>query len=154
MDTETHSQIIEILDTVPDMTIATVRPDGFPQATVVAFVHDDLRLYFATGRSAQKARNIALCDKVSATVTKPYDGWDEIEGVSLGGHAGEVTDPDELRAARTLIMERFPQTADLLPEDIGEIAVFRIDPVVIALLDYSRGFGHVRTIEVEAKLPG
>ena len=153
MDTETHSQIIEILDTVADMTLATVRPDGFPQATVVSFVHDDLRLYFATGHTAQKALNIAACDKVSATVTKPYERWEEIEGISLGGHAGEVSDPDELRAARTLLMERFPQIADLPAEAIGEIAVFRIDPVVISLLDYARAFGHTRNIEIERKLP-
>ena len=152
MDTETHAQIIRILDTAQDMSLATLRPDGFPQATVVSFVHDDLTLYFGTFRGAQKARNIARCDKVSATVTPPYAAWDEIEGLSLGGHAGEVTDRDELARVTTLLMARFPQAEDYAPDDPGEMVLIRIDPVVITLLDYSRGFGHSETIEVQPAL--
>ena len=152
MDVEAHAQIMEILDSVKDMTIATIRSDGFPQATVVAFVHDDLRLYFATALASQKARNIVMCDKVSDTITRPYDRWGEIEGLSLGGHASEVTDPDELRAAHTLLMARFPETVEVEPEMMGEIGVFRIDPSVISLLDYTKGFGHAELIEIEKKL--
>ena len=152
MDVNTHAQIIKILDSAKDMTIATVRSDGFPQSTVVAFVHDDLRLYFSTALASQKALNLVVCDKVSATITQSYSHWREIEGLSLGGYASEVTDPEELRTANTLLEERFPETAHLVPEGIGEIAVFRVDPVVVSLLDYSKGFGHTEVIEVEEKL--
>src|SRR4051794_28114815 len=34
--------IIDLLSRCKDMTIATVRPDGAPQATVVSYVHDGL----------------------------------------------------------------------------------------------------------------
>ena len=69
MDITAHAQIIDILDRAADMALATVRSDGFPQVTVVTFVHDDLKIYFATEPGAQKAVNIADCDKVSLTVT-------------------------------------------------------------------------------------
>lgn len=153
MDQDTHAQIIRLLDEVPDMTIATLRPDGFPQATVVSFVHDDLRLYFGTFAGSQKALNIAECDKVSCTVTRPYGTWDEIEGLSLGGHASRVTDADELRRAGELLMERFPQAADYDTGDLGQLVMIRIDPVVISLLDYARGFGHTETLDVQDRLP-
>ena len=58
-------KILAILEEATDMTIATVRPDGYPQATAVGYVHDGVTLYFGTAGELQKARNIALCDKVS-----------------------------------------------------------------------------------------
>ncbi|RUW86899.1 pyridoxamine 5'-phosphate oxidase family protein [Mesorhizobium sp. M7A.F.Ca.US.010.02.1.1] len=41
--------MINILARCMDMTIATARSDGSPQATVVSFVHDGLLLYFGCG---------------------------------------------------------------------------------------------------------
>ena len=152
MDSETHAQIIEILDRTRDMTVATIRRDGFPQATVVSFVHDDFRLYFETFPSAQKAQNINACDKVSTTITPPYRSWEEIEGLSLAGHAQQVTDPDEFKRVGDLMLERFPQAQNYEPPDGEAVILFRIDPVVISLLDYSRGFGHAELLDVQARL--
>ncbi len=152
MKSETHAQIIEILDQTDDMTIATVRPDGFPQATVVAFVHDDLRIYFSTYPGSQKVRNISENDKVSLTITRPYTKWEEIEGLSVGGHAHLVTDPDEARRAGMLLLERYPEVADVMGDAAADAAFVRVDPVVISLLDYSKGFGHTEQIEVQDRL--
>ncbi|HKP80094.1 MAG TPA: pyridoxamine 5'-phosphate oxidase family protein, partial [Phenylobacterium sp.] len=38
--------ILKVLDEHRTMAVATVRPDGWPQATIVGYVHDDLTLYF------------------------------------------------------------------------------------------------------------
>ncbi len=154
METEQHAQIIEILDQTNDMTLATIRPDGFPQATVVAFVHDDLRIYFSTFPLSQKAQNIVGNDKVSLTITRPYTRWEEIEGLSVGGHAHVVTDPDEARRAGLLILDRYPEVADVMGDSPSEIepVIIRIDPVVISLLDYSKGFGHTELIDVQDRL--
>jgi hypothetical protein len=135
------------------MTIATVRPDGFPQATVVSFVHDDLKLYFGTFSGSQKALNLAACDKVSCTVTRPCRSWDEIEGLSLGGHGRLVTDPDEFDRATKLLLARFPQASAYGPDDRWQLVMVRIDPVVISLLDYAKGFGHAETFQVQGLLP-
>ena len=48
MDLESHIQIVEVLDAVRDLTIATIRSDGLPQAAAVELMHDDPRLCFAT----------------------------------------------------------------------------------------------------------
>ncbi len=153
MHTDQHAQIIDILDRTPDMTIATVRPDGFPQATVVGFVHDDLVLYFATFPASQKAANIAECDKVSVTVTPPYDAWSDIEGLSIGGHASVVEDTDEMSRAGQLMIDRYPQVVELMPDRPGDTIFMRIDPVVITILDYRRGFGHSEQVMVQDLLP-
>ena len=46
MDPELSQEIISILDDANDMTIATVREDGYPQATTVSYVNDGLKIYF------------------------------------------------------------------------------------------------------------
>ena len=46
MDETIHRRIVEILDRERIMTLATVRPDGWPQATTVGYVNDGLSLYF------------------------------------------------------------------------------------------------------------
>ena len=100
MDNATRDKILAILGGATEMTIATVRPDGFPQATTVSYVHDGFTLYFGTPAHSQKARNIGLSDKVSLTVNLPYDRTEEILGLSMGAHAARVTDTSEIARCR------------------------------------------------------
>jgi nitroimidazol reductase NimA-like FMN-containing flavoprotein (pyridoxamine 5'-phosphate oxidase superfamily) len=144
-----RKQIVSIIDDIDDMTIATVREDGFPQATTVSYVNDGLTIYFGTGAHAQKARNLARSDKVSLTINRPYKSWDEIEGVSVGGRAVKVSDQQEQQKVGALMFKKFPQIAKYAdsPPDT-ELAIYRVDPIVISLLDYRKGFGHTELAEV------
>ncbi len=112
MDSATRDKIVAILGGGSEMAIATVRPDGFPQATTVSYVHDGVTLYFGTAADSQKARNIALNDKVSLTVNLPYDRTEEILGLSMGALAARVTDPAEIANVGELMLKRFPEGAD------------------------------------------
>lgn len=144
-------KIISIIDDADDLTIATVREDGFPQATTVSYVNDGLSIYFGTSSDSQKAKNIARNDKVSLTINRPYANWDEIVGISLAGHAKVVTDKAESQKAGELVLKKFPQVEQYMPSDAdmkGELVFFRIDPVVVSLLDYGKGFGHTDLVEV------
>ena len=96
MKYQLQQKIQDILDQCVDMTVATVLPDGAPQATVVSFVYDGLIIYFVCGASSQKAVNIAHDPRVAVTMTPSYGNWDEIEGLSIVGTAEVVTDANEL----------------------------------------------------------
>jgi nitroimidazol reductase NimA-like FMN-containing flavoprotein (pyridoxamine 5'-phosphate oxidase superfamily) len=144
-----RSRIVDVLAHCDDITIATIRPDGYPQATTVSYVSDGMNIYFGTNANSQKARNLAACDKVSATVNKPYRTWDEILGVSLGGRARLLTDKAEMARAGVLMLKKFPQIGKYMPEDPGSLALFRIAPTVVSLLDYSKGFGHTDLLVVQ-----
>ncbi|MEZ5667569.1 MAG: pyridoxamine 5'-phosphate oxidase family protein [Alphaproteobacteria bacterium] len=133
-----------------DLAIATLRPDGFPQATTVSYVADGLTIYFGCGEHSQKARNIARDARVSLTLTLDYDDWTGIRGLSLAGLAERVTDPAEVGHIGKLMMARFPQVADLDPPWEGDIAFIRVMPKVISVLDYRKGFGHTDLVA----LPG
>ena len=147
MDKTLHQTILDILAQTNDMTIATIRPDGWPQATTVSYVSDGLSIYFVTGGHAQKAQNIAKCDKISLTVDRPYKDWTAIQGLSLGGTAARVTDEDEIARIEKLMAKKFPKLTEFdMPE--GALAFFKVTPKVISILDYSKGFGHTDLVTV------
>ena len=148
MDSATRDKIVAILEGRSEMTIATVRPDGYPQATTVSYVHDGLTVYFGTATDSQKARNIERCDKVSLTVTLPYDRSEEILGLSMGARAARVTDRDEIAKVGRLMLKRFPQGADFGPDEADSIAIFAVKPVVVSVLDYRNGIGHTELVTV------
>ena len=150
MDAAARKQIVSIIDDVDDMTIATVRDDGYPQATTVSYVNDGMTIYFGTSSDSQKSRNIAANNKVSLTIDRPYDNWDEIEGLSMSGTAAAVTDPAEKEKVGTLVLKKFPQVKDFMPPDMPPeaLVIFRIEPKFVSLLDYKKGFGHTEFFEV------
>lgn len=151
MDPETRKRILKILDDAKDLTIATKRADGYPQATVVSFVHDGEAIYFGCDAHSQKARNIARDERVSATVTPPYGRWEEIRGISLGGRAYRLTDEKERTRVSGLMLKRFPQVVDFIKTVAAEdIVYYRLEPEVVSLLDYRQGFGHT---ELHQALP-
>jgi general stress protein 26 len=142
MDKGLEATIVRLMSTTNDMTIATIRPDGYPQATTVSYVSDGMKIYFGCNAASQKARNLTANDKVSLTINAPYASWNEIHGLSLGGNAARVTDKAELARVRNLMLGKFPQIAQYGMDGEGDIAVFRISPKAISLLDYTKGFGH------------
>lgn len=143
-------EILSILDDANDMTIATVREDGYPQATTVSYVNDGLNIYFGCADNSQKARNLARDSKVSLTVNLPYTSWNDIRGLSIGGRAERVTDPQELNEASELIFEKFPQIARYAPAELEDIVLFRVTPEVISVLDYRKGFGHSDLVKLRS----
>ena len=107
-----QQKIVGIMSRCVDMTVATTRPDGAPQATVVSFVHDGLTVYFACSAKSQKAANISHEPRVSLTMTIPYKNWLEIEGLSIAATATEVEDANEISSIGKLIVIGFPRSAD------------------------------------------
>ena len=47
MDQSQHAFVMHVLDSARDLTLATIRPDGYPQATTVSFAHEDTELLTA-----------------------------------------------------------------------------------------------------------
>jgi nitroimidazol reductase NimA-like FMN-containing flavoprotein (pyridoxamine 5'-phosphate oxidase superfamily) len=65
MKPQIKSFILKQMKTHRSMTVATVRNDGWPQATTVAYVNDGLDLYFCCDPDSQKVRNISRCRRRS-----------------------------------------------------------------------------------------
>jgi len=56
MDEEIRKQILALLDQNRIMTIATLRPDGWPQATTVGYVNEGLTFTFSVASTARRPR--------------------------------------------------------------------------------------------------
>ena len=68
MDDSMKQKILSLLDAHRIMTIATLRPDGWPQATTVGYVNEGLTLWFLCGLESQKANNLARDNRVSWSI--------------------------------------------------------------------------------------
>jgi len=68
----------------------------------------------------------------------------EITGLSMAARAQVVTDPSESQKALRLLMLKYPQQASIpLPMPAAaDVRIFRVTPMVISVLDYSKGFAH------------
>ena len=87
MDGDIRQKILTLLDQHRIMTIATLRPDGWPQATTVGYANDGLTLYFLCGPDSQKAGNLARDDRVSLTIDHDTPQVMEITGLSMAARA-------------------------------------------------------------------
>jgi nitroimidazol reductase NimA-like FMN-containing flavoprotein (pyridoxamine 5'-phosphate oxidase superfamily) len=156
MDEKLKQKILMLLDQHRIMTIATLRPDGWPQATTVGYANDGMTLYFLCGKDSQKAANLARDERVSLTIDHDTPEVMEITGLSMAARAQRVADPAEGQRALNLLMQKYPQPQEPLPIAMptpDEVAIFRLTPVVISVLDYTRGFGHADLVVCEGASP-
>jgi nitroimidazol reductase NimA-like FMN-containing flavoprotein (pyridoxamine 5'-phosphate oxidase superfamily) len=144
---------IEILDSQRMMAISTVRPDGWPQTTIVGYANQGWTVYFAISRSSQKFANIAKDDRVSIAIASEPRSLGEIKAVYAGAHASEVTDGEERQLAWRLLTERHPNLADFGPPDASDEALMRADCKFVSVLDYSKGIGHAEALIVGEDQP-
>ena len=148
MDDTLKSKILELLDQHRLMTIATNRLDGWPQATTVGYVNEGLTIYFLCSPQSQKAANLARGNRVSLTIDHDVNDPMAITGLSMAALAQPVTDQAEVAKTMNLLGTRYPEYVSLPIPKPEEIAVYRVLPKVISILDYSKGFGHSDLVTV------
>jgi nitroimidazol reductase NimA-like FMN-containing flavoprotein (pyridoxamine 5'-phosphate oxidase superfamily) len=145
MDQEIRKKVLALLDQHRIMTIATLRPDGWPQATTVGYVNEGLTLYFLCGLDSQKATNLAKDDRVSLTIDHDTPDIMAITGISMAARAKPVTDRVEAAKVLSMLPLKYPEQKVPLPIPMpgpDDVRIFRVMPTVISVLDYSKGFGH------------
>jgi nitroimidazol reductase NimA-like FMN-containing flavoprotein (pyridoxamine 5'-phosphate oxidase superfamily) len=144
MDEEIRQKILTLLDQHRIMSIATLRPDGWPQVTTVGYANEGLTLYFLCGPDSQKAANLARDDRVSLTIDHDTPQVMEITGLSMAARVQVVVDKTEAEKAFCLLMLKYPEQASIpLPMPTpADVRIFRVTPMVISVLDYSKGFAH------------
>jgi nitroimidazol reductase NimA-like FMN-containing flavoprotein (pyridoxamine 5'-phosphate oxidase superfamily) len=144
MDEAIKKKILKLLDEHRIMTVATLRPDGWPQATTVGYVNEGLTLYFLCGLESQKARNLARDDRLSLTIDHDTPDIMAITGLSMAARAQAVVDRNEALKVLGMMPLKYPENVSLpMPMPTPEqVRIFRVTPTVISVLDYSKGFAH------------
>jgi nitroimidazol reductase NimA-like FMN-containing flavoprotein (pyridoxamine 5'-phosphate oxidase superfamily) len=128
------------------MAISTVRPDGWPQTTIVGYANDGLQIYFLIFRASQKFANIEKDDRISFAVgAEPIDVRN-ITAVYSSAHACEVTEPPERARAWNLLARRHPNLRDFVPPPEADAAMMRASCEHLSVLDYTKGFGYTEEL--------
>jgi len=152
--------VLRILDENRTLTLATLRADGWPQATTVGFVRDDLTLYFVVSRESQKLANLRRDPRASLAVGHPPETGREVRGVSMAARIDEVGEPAEIERLNKLVAARYSGVLVFAPRT-NSSAVLRARPQLISLVDDGEGLSKpvllevtVRTELKPAKAPG
>jgi len=150
MNAELMKMILAIFEQNRIMTVATLRADGWPHATTVGYVNDGLTLYFLCGLESQKAANLARDDRVSLTINADPSQIMEITGLSMAARARPVIDRDEALKVLAMLPSKYPEQNSMPGPMPGpdDVRIFRLTPVAVSILDYSKGFGHTDLVTV------
>jgi general stress protein 26 len=128
------------------MSVATLRPDGWPQATIVNYLADGLALYFLVARESQKCANIAADPRVSIAIGGDADG--PPQGLSLAGRAALIEDPLWVDALNRRIWGT-PEFARFEPHPSGSaVALLRFEPQWVSVIDYGSPPGRIQLFVV------
>jgi uncharacterized pyridoxamine 5'-phosphate oxidase family protein len=147
-DLELKVKILAMLDENSVMSIATLRPDGWPQATMVGYVRDDLTLYFAIGRKSQKFANLKRDSRVSIALGR--DSRDHIRGLSMAARVSQVMDIEEVVRVNALLADRYPKQVPFAPRETSS-ALMRAAPRLISVIDLEKGPGQPELVQVTSE---
>lgn len=139
---------IDILNRHGLMAISTLRPDGWPQTSMVSYANEGLLLYFVVSRASQKFANIERDSRVSIAVGRDFDDPAEIAALSIAANASELHDAKNRDRAIDLLLGRHPGLVRVGRPDLRHSAVMRAYCSVVMVLDYSKGLGHADMVTV------
>ena len=133
---------IRILNTHRIMAISTIRPDGWPQTTIVGYANRGFDLVFLIYRSSQKLANIRNDDRISIAVAAEPAELDQLQAVYASAHAREITVESEREAAWRQLMERHANLAGSRIPEATEAVFMAARCEHVSMLDFTQGLGH------------
>lgn len=146
------ARLIAELDKRRILSLATLRPDGWPQVTIVGYVNDGTTIYFMIAREGQKFANLKADPRVSICIGEDVSDPMTIGGASMAATVDEVTDPAEQARAMALMFKRYPEYEPMMKEvDSSGMGFMRATPFVASVLTYEKGFGHSDLVTLGAR---
>jgi general stress protein 26 len=149
VDAEALKTALRVLSENRVMAVATLRPDGWPQTTLVGYLHDDLTLYFVIARDGQKLANIQRDPRISIAIGRPDGDGPDLRGLSLAAKAVEVTGSDEVRRLNAMLVARYPEQGVFTPQG-ASVAVMKATPLMISVINPHRAFDRPVLLRVDA----
>ena len=136
------------------MSLATYGAAG-PHAANLFYACDGLALVWVSEEDARHSREIEAEPRVAATIAPQYTDFALIRGLQITGTAYKIAAQDKARHL-ALLEVRYPFLRQLAeaPAELraayARVAVYRLEPVRITLIDNTKGFGHKETFDLSA----
>lgn len=144
-----QNDAIEILNSHRTMAISTLRPDGWPQTTIVGYANEGLTLYFLIFRSSQKLANIRHDRRISFAVGGDSKDLSQATAVYAAAHASEVAEPEERTRAWRVLVSRHPNLKDFELPERTQAAMIKAESKHVSVVDYRKGLGHTEELSIE-----
>lgn len=140
-------RVTEILRGHRVMTIATLRPDGWPQATIVNYAADGLRLYFVVSSRSQKLLNVRRDPRASIAIGGGMSG--RPLGLSMAVQVTEVVQSVEIESVGgKLWTEGQVEGFAPHPSTPGSVLLMA-EPTIVSLIDYDGPAAWPRLFRIE-----
>ena len=103
------AEIAAFLDAHDVMSVATIRPDGWPQATSVGYMARWPAIYFVVARESQKFRNLTRDPRISLCLGAATPSAHGLDGLSMAALAEEVVDTAHIVQFDDTMLKRYPR---------------------------------------------
>jgi PPOX class probable F420-dependent enzyme len=121
---ESHA---DLLDKPTFAHLATVRPDGSPQSSVMWFAWDGDRIRMTHTKTRQKFRNLGEEPRVALSIADPDDQYRFLE---VRGAVESVEDDDEQASFYQSLQKRYGQSYPIADAGVRVILTIRPDKYV------------------------
>jgi PPOX class probable F420-dependent enzyme len=121
---ESHA---DLLDKPTFAHLATVRPDGSPQSSVMWFAWDGERIRMTHTKTRQKFRNLAEEPRVALSIADPDDAYRFLE---VRGTVESIEDDDAEASFYQSLQKRYGQSYRIADADVRVILIIRPDKYV------------------------
>lgn len=145
--------IVDLLDRERLLTLACLRPDGWPQATTVGYLNEGLNLYFIVSRTSQKFANLQANPRASVAIRAESGPRGDGVGLSMAGRVTEVTNPDSIERINRLVAERYPGVHVYCPSG-SSVAVLHFRPHIISAVGVVQGRSDPSTFRLGEMVEG
>jgi len=112
--------------------VATADAKGRPHVVPVCHVFVNGKLYFGSGKSAGKIRNLTANSTVAVAVDVYTDAWAHLRGVMVQGTATIVTRGPRFRRIRKALYAKFPQYPDDAALSESDSCVVEVTPTHVS----------------------
>jgi len=102
--------------------LATVRPDGAPQSSVMWYDWDGSRIRMTHTKTRQKFRNIQREPRVALSIADPQDGYRYLE---IRGVVERIEDDDEKASFYLSLQARYGRSYEIVDAPVRVVLTIR-----------------------------
>jgi uncharacterized protein YhbP (UPF0306 family) len=146
-DQDILREVHEFLNRRSTVTLATVNPDGHPQAAALFFATDDQTLIFLSSAKSRHGRNVVETGRAAVTVQGETWDWRKIAGVQMEGEVALIPAGPSWEWAWQVYKAKFPFVVEFRDE-ASRSDFFRFTPHWLRLIDNSVEFGYHEEINL------
>lgn len=134
MTRATKKEVLEFLRNHPECVLATVSPDGKPEAATVLFaVDDDLTFYFGTSDKYRKYQNLSKNKNVAVVVGVNQK---DPRSAQVEGTMDPILEEAEIAKTKEFFAEQNPAMKPFLN---WPLKFFKLKPTWLRFLDETKG---------------